>query len=235
MAIAHVRSGSGTGSSATPQVVLAASPASDNLLVAYVTTPSGFLLATNTPSTGWTGLTALSNNDIARVFYKIAGAGESTTQSPITITSASWTCTIAEYSGVDTTTPLDVSNQQNSPAASKFSPSVDPVDAVERLFIGCAFSDGARTYSAQAFSNGSGTVDVRASPLTGTTTAGESQTYWDRIEASSASGTYAATCTCSAADGGGAHIAVFAAVVVATAVPPAGYRVLQAVKRASYY
>lgn len=218
MAITRVREATGTGSSTTPQVVFASAPSAGDLIVVMT---SFAVVASGTTNSGWTDWTGASlfSTDVGAPYYKVAGAGESATQNPSTlVSSTSWTCVGRIYSGADQSAPLEVADLVASTTTSKASSAVDPANSVERLFVGVAFSDGARTYSAHSFTGG-GTVNVAGSPSTGTTNSGESCTMWDIIQTSGA-GTYAATVTCSAADGGGCGIGIFKAAAAATKAPP---------------
>lgn len=161
MAIAHVRSGTGSADNATVSVTLGAAPAEGNLLVAMVSFPSGAetLAATGT----WTELTRVDPADKSALYWKVAGAGESATQSPALASDAkTWVCAMAEYSGCATTTPLEAETATSDADATKTTTGTcDPTDGVERLIVVGAASDGNRTFSAQKV-NGSTTGDRKS-------------------------------------------------------------------------
>lgn len=209
MSFTRVRDGthvSSTGTNVT--VTFAAAPADGNLLVAMVGSASAQAVAA-----GWNALTAITNGDVSCLYWKIAGAGESASQICCTVGSnTSRTAGMAEYSttnGWNVTQP-EVSTQNTDNNAAKVTTgSCDPTDSVERLVIGGLGSDGARTYTTQQV-NGSATgVTEVNTGARGTTAGGESFDMWEAFVASTAAGSYTAGATASAADTGGAHIAIF--------------------------
>jgi hypothetical protein len=92
--------------STAPSVTMGTAPVNGNLLVAFVFGSS----STPTANTGWTLQTAFSQGSGFWYFYmftKVAGAGESTTQSPVTAGSSGyWTVGIYEIDGQNATTPV---------------------------------------------------------------------------------------------------------------------------------
>lgn len=198
-----------SGTSATAITgTLPAAPTEGNLLVAMVDCAGA---VTPTVTSDWNKLTQIQSTDTGVMFWKKVPAADTALQ---TLTSAgtgsSWGVVIQEFAGVDPTTQLLVSDNQASTTTSKASPSVSPTAGkVNALIVGGAFSDGARTWSTSAFTGSNvGTVTNAGTGSRGTTTAGESATLWYAV-VSSTTGSYTSTITCSAADGGGAAVAVF--------------------------
>lgn len=129
MAIAHVQSKGAVGTNTVPTVVLTAAPTSGNLLVVVGISGTTTLL---TMAAGWTpvdaGQTGGSGGTTRaiRAWYKIA-AGESATIAAAANPGGTWGFVCAEYSGVDTTTPLiGGASQQNVSSTSQPTPSVTP-------------------------------------------------------------------------------------------------------------
>src|SRR5688572_22391070 len=147
MTFAHVQTPSGSGSGATTaSATFSPAPTNGNFLIAFVmlgNTSGGF-----TAASGWTKIDGPNTQQAA--FYKIAGAGESTSQSPCTwVTSRDWRCSIGEYSGADPYAPiakygwvLDTSTPQDLSA-------IDPPDSINTAMIGVATNDANRSYTSQ--------------------------------------------------------------------------------------
>src|SRR5688500_14854507 len=150
--MAFVRAGTGSGASADPAVTLAAAPAQGNVLVAWVASASSSL-DTDTPASGWSALTGNENIDTSRLFYKVCGAGESATQQPVVLTTSNrWIMTLVEYSGINTTTPIDVSSIINQTTTSRASTAVNPTDGIAATLIGVTWIDGStRTFTSPNF------------------------------------------------------------------------------------
>lgn len=220
-----------SGVSATAiAATLPSAPTAGNLLVAMVDCAG---LVTPTATGAWNKLTQVQSTDTGCMFWKLVPASDTALQ---TLTSAgtgsSWAVVIQEFTGVDPTTQLLIENDQASTTTAKASPSVSPAAGLANaLLVGGAFSDGSRSYSAQAFTGSNvGAVAVAGSPTTGATTTGESCSLWYAV-VSSTTGAYAATATCSAADGGGCAVALFRP--AAPLLPLGDRRYLTAVRRAA--
>lgn len=109
---------SGTSAAASVAATYASTPTQNNLLVAAVWAN---VLTTNTTITGWTlavesvtGSTA-ANGSVA-LFYKVAGAGESTTVTANATGASVMRSQIYEYSGVATSSLTDGTSSANSGA-----------------------------------------------------------------------------------------------------------------------
>lgn len=221
MSFTRVRDGTHVSSTATNvAVTFAAAPAQGNLLVAMVESASAQAVAA-----GWNALTAITNGDVSCMYWKLCGAGESTSQICCTVTSnTSRVAVIAEYStpnGWNSTQPEVSTQNADNNAAKVITGACNPADGVERLVIGGIGSDGARTYTTQQV-NGSavGVTDVNTGAR-GTTAGGESVDMFEAFVASTVSGNYTAGATASAADTGGMHIGIFQPVTpAATKAPP---------------
>lgn len=105
-AITRVQEISNTGQSTTPSATFSGASTSGNLLVAVIEcNPSGYPITT---PTGWTA--AVNNNNgngnPIYIFYK-ANASATTTVSTTISASTRWIMFIAEYSGCQTSSPLD--------------------------------------------------------------------------------------------------------------------------------
>lgn len=207
-----------SGTSATAiTVTLPAAPTDGNLLVAMVSCAGS---VTPTATGAWNKLTQIQSTDTGAIFWKLVPASDTAAQ---TLTSAgtgsSWAVVVQEFGGVDPTTQLLVQNNQASTTTSKASPSISPTAGkVNALIVGGGFTDGAsRTWSSQAFTGSFlGSVTVLATPNRGTGTGGENCNMWFAL-ISSTTGSYTATATCSAADGGGCAVAIFNPVAAAPA------------------
>src|SRR4051812_16549567 len=101
MADARVQSGSANGSSTGPSLTLGGAPAQGNILVAGVVTD---VARTQTPAAGWNQIAGNGNHS---AYWKQAGAGESASQAPCTLSaSTNWAIVMAEYSGQVASSPL---------------------------------------------------------------------------------------------------------------------------------
>lgn len=97
--VVQSRSGVSGGSGAKPGATLLKAPTSGNLLIAIC----DFIDTGGAPSadTGWTLDTSHDNGTFySAVYYKYAGAGESTSQTPDGTSRTNWNCVIQEISGV---------------------------------------------------------------------------------------------------------------------------------------
>lgn len=97
---------SAVSTAASGSVTLGAAPTNGNLLVAICFNPS-----TGSPGTGWTSQAAnTSGTDFAFIATKVAGAGESATQSPISGSPSSAGIVIWEIHGQNATAPIVLSS-----------------------------------------------------------------------------------------------------------------------------
>jgi hypothetical protein len=132
VSIAPVQGGTNSATSSTSVTFTAGvAPTQGDLLVAYVGSSQ-----TTTAATGWNKLTtATSGSTNGAIFWKVAGASESTSQTVATCASATWNEVWEEYSGVVTSSPVDVENGAGVSASSTpvLTPSVTPTASVERL------------------------------------------------------------------------------------------------------
>ena len=103
-------------------------PTSGNLLVAFVATSS----STAPTISGWTGLTTSSTGGATsrsvRILYKISN-GTETTVTTNSINTLKFIA-VSEYSGIDTTTPVDVENSNLTPTGTTThtSPTISPTN-----------------------------------------------------------------------------------------------------------
>lgn len=145
MAAAYVQSKTAKGSSAAPAATFTSAPTQGNLLVAAAMAMSTTVITMT--STGWTALTSATGGTggstrAVRMFYKVAGAGES---SIVTMASgnAAWAIVIGEYSGL-AATPLNVENAQvNASSNPATTPSVTPTGTGPGLFVAAMFDNSA--------------------------------------------------------------------------------------------
>ena len=216
MAIAFVQAKAINGSSTAPAVTLDAAPTNGNLLVCFIGV--GAAQATMT-ITGWTPGTLISGGSggsarAGRMFYKIA-SGDSATVTGALASSNEWVITVAEYSGVDATTPLLVELSQLNISGVNTTPSVTPTGGLAAV-VCCGLGVHVNTvsYSAEAISGtGIGTVTER------TDTAGASTFSACSFDGftSSTSGAYQGSGTPSAAGVGVGAVMVFRAAAAAAA------------------
>lgn len=207
VATTNVIATSGTDANAISGT-LPAAPSQGNLLVAMVDCAGA---VTPVATGAWTKLTQIQSTDTGALFWKIVPAADTAAQTLTSSgTGSSWGVVIQEFAGNGVLAPTQ--NNQASTGTSKASPSITPTAGlVGALIVGGAFSDGARTYSNSAFTgSNTGAVTNAGTGSRGTATAGESCTLW-YATISTVSGNYTSTITCSAADGGGCAVAVFAA------------------------
>lgn len=141
------------------------------------------------------------------MFYKVAGAGESSTVNATSVGTAAWGMAVAEYSGLSAT-PLNVENAQaNASSTSQPSPSVTP-SAGGGLAVACAFArSSALTFSGETIS---GTANERED-VAGTNV---SLAIYDQTIATF-SGSYAGAATATGSAVGGGGIAIFNAAAAA--------------------
>jgi hypothetical protein len=111
-----------------------ATPVADNLLVAIVGASTNSTIYT---PTGWSTAINQSGTPGQAIFYKIAGSGESRT---VTVTVSDSLSVLGlqiyEYSGIDTSSPLDQTNSSTGTSTSPSSGSVTTTQANELLIVG---------------------------------------------------------------------------------------------------
>lgn len=207
MAIAFVQATSATTTGASITGTFTTAPTNGNLIVAYVAQQS---TNTWTAQSGWTQLTKPFSGDEGAIFYKYAGASETTAQTPCTTSTGTrrWVIHLAEYSGVDSAI-APTENAATDVNATKTSPTITPTSGKGALLIGGAFSTGqATTFSAEAVGGSSTGVTERGDLSGGSSANGTSAALWDML-ISTTSGTYSTTVTASIAESGGIGIAIF--------------------------
>lgn len=205
---ARVQAKGAGGSSAAPSVTLDAAPAQGNVLVAFVFSTS----TTAITGSGWTlgtsqGTGTGGSTRAGRMLWKIAGAGESATQT-LAAGNASWAMVLAEYSGIDTTTPLNV---QNSTAPASSSTLTTPTVTTTANSNGgvVVAAGGVRTvatYSAETVNSSATGVSeaAEAAPASAASSA-----VWDLFVSNLTATTYSGAATASAAAVQVTAIAVF--------------------------
>jgi hypothetical protein len=78
---------------------------------------------------GWTLVDeqTFNTDDVLAVYWRVTGAADPTSWAFTLSTTMRWACINLEFSGVNTTTPIDVSDTQaNASSASVVAPSIDP-------------------------------------------------------------------------------------------------------------
>ncbi len=114
------------------QITLGSAPINGNLLIAMtVNTPA------TTPGSGWTLLASnTSGTDDGYIYYKVAGAGESTTQAPLAANEAPGCMVIWEINGQAATWLVQVAMEaEQVTSVYAFSPVMGPLDQ-KLLFLG---------------------------------------------------------------------------------------------------
>lgn len=206
MAWARVQgSGAASGTGTTATVTLSATPTSGNLLVAWV------FFKTSTGATGPAGWTGLGNQSDAGVgaqtsgelWYKVAGASESTSYSWTLPSSVVWIAGIEEWSGGHAT-PLDVETSGRNSTTTSFTTgtAVNPTDNKEMLVVLGFGSRAAATWSGHAVGGASATERWDAQNTIGASLA----TYTFTTAAAT---TYQGTATASTSTTGVGAIAMF--------------------------
>src|SRR6266568_8345782 len=118
-----VQSASNATSSGPGAITITSAPTQNNVLLAWVLVAA---TAIPTAASGWTAVGSGAGGGTgqgvraSRWFWKVAGSGESTSQTPAATQSVAWAASIIEYSGVDTTTPVDVDSVQIVAGAATF-------------------------------------------------------------------------------------------------------------------
>jgi hypothetical protein len=198
-----------TGSGQTPAATFTSTPTAGNLLVA-VHSNNGTAAAI--VITGWNQLTnaqAGSTSDLRQIcmFWKISDGTETT----VTMSGASgngWQFTIAEYSGIASTSTLLVENSQtNASGATQATPTVTPTSGSAALLIFATNNSTAGTTWSTEQVNGSATGVTEREDAQNATTGGGHQL--SDLVISSTSGTYQGVATSSTTDVGAGAIAIF--------------------------
>ncbi len=147
-AITFVQTKNGNSNGATSvSATFDTAPTENNLLVAIVGNRDSSTAPT-TPS-GWSvAISETSNTPGQVVFYKIAGASESST---VTVsnygTSTNLGIHIYEYSGISTSSPLDQSNSANGNSATASTGSITTTYSDELLIAGLVSNDREASFS----------------------------------------------------------------------------------------
>lgn len=221
------RTTAGITNSATTQnsitFTLGSAPSDGDLLV--IAAVWGPLTVTDTLAGIWQAVDVrISNLDFSRLYYKVCGAGESTTQTVATL-SGGLASVILAGEGYQITngwhaTPLEATTQNIDDDATKTTTGTcDPTDSVERLIIGAAFSDGNRSFSAEKVNGSTTDVSERGDIGIGTANGGGTVALWDLLQASTASGNHTAEGVALAADNGAVFIAIFRPAATAQDAP----------------
>lgn len=205
MAIAFVRSATGTGTSANPAATLASAPAQDDLLIGFVSTQAANAI---NAANSYTKRTQIDSSRNGCLLDKIAGGSESATQQPATITSTTWGCAVLEYSGIDTASRLEVENAVSDTGSPKTSPAVNPTDSIDVLVIGAAFNGSSGAFSGELVNGSTTGVTER----TEQTVSAASQAVWDWI-GTTVSGNYTTETVVGSGTVGGCWIAIYKAAV----------------------
>lgn len=163
MAISRVQAHNSAASGTSASDTLTASPSEGNLLIAWVWSFAATEIVENTGT--WSQGTSVvagsgSTARASKMFWKIAGAGESATIT-CTVGSGNWRIDHIEYSnsnGWDLTNPRDVGDaQDNATVTPNFTPTVTPTQGIEALVVlGMAVRAANATFSAEQV-NGSAT------------------------------------------------------------------------------
>lgn len=197
----------GTGTTATATVT---APTQGNLLFAIVTLTAGGVM---TASGTWNKLNETTNasGNRSAVFYKVAGAGESTSQAICTWgVSSGWAISYCTASGNHQSAPLDVSGANNdnlSPIT--LTAAVNPVDSVERLLVGAAAIDTRTgTFSTEKF-NGSTTGVTQLITSAHATNAIKNDLF-SAIDTNTAAGNYTSEAAATGLTAGTIFLAIFA-------------------------
>lgn len=231
MTLIRVQTGAGGAVGGTASATFGAVPTVGDLGIIGVTlTANNVMTATN----GWTQLTpAIQGAHRIALFWKIFVSGDtaSATSNICTFTSTTWG-TEGDTWNASSGWPANPVNVENSQAiastASYTTPSVTVTVTGRESVVVTLYSSNvttSRTWSAEAVSGSNvGTItEVFDS---------NALTYDDGV-ISSATGSYQGSATLSTAGLGSDAIAIFTP--NAGGLPPAGYRALQAVKRAAYW
>lgn len=213
MSIGFVQKKSNTGLGTTVSAVMDAAPTEDNILVAMVAIVG---VVTTTAQSGWTRLTEVKSTNTGALYWKVAGTGESTTQTPVVSTAgptSDWIVFIAEYRGINEIVPLDVETGNSDGDSTKTTTgSCDPTDSVERLIIGGAFSaDNSNGWSLEKVNGSSTNVTERDVAAVIGDSGNISSVLFDKIETSTQSGNYTVEAEAPGTSNGGIFIAIIKA------------------------
>lgn len=216
---AFVQSKSASGLGTTGSVTLTNPATAGNLLVAFF---AGSDVGCDTATiTGWTALTGTgvtggnpSALRTSRMFYKKATGGEQTVTTSV-VTQMQRSLIVAEYSGVDATTQLDVENNVvTNSGTTHTTPTVTPASGVERLVIIATIARSAGLWSNELVNSSATGVNEREDTQSLNSTAQLSD-----LDVISTSGSYSGSADTSIANTGIAGIAIFSAAAAATQAP----------------
>jgi hypothetical protein len=208
--------------------VYGATPTQNNLLIAAANSDSDITMT----STGWSIAASIVAATGLYIYWKIAGAGESTTVTIGINVSDSGEMAIYEYSG-NTASPLDkTATASVSGVASCGTGTTATTAQADELLFAAVGKDSTATWNGLAWTNSFVTL---SGPIAGNGSPGAS-CLSTATRAVNATGAY--TTTASWTDGnwsGGGAIATFKASVAAATVFPKTVDLYQAVNRAGTY
>ena len=144
-------------------------PTEDNYLLMLVTYRSDRTVST--PPSGWTLVSHLADANagssvMGTYYYKVAGASESDPDVVLSSASTEFAALVFEFSGVDTTTPIDVavSTSANSFGSSKTSPDITTITDGAWWISGVVHDDSA---DAPWTGNATGVTSIHAGNVGG--------------------------------------------------------------------
>lgn len=181
MAIARVQTTKGSSiGGTTVSASWNATTTAGNLLVACVfITPNG----TITPPSGWSSCTALSTSSTVQIFYYTNAPAQNATGNFTYSTGAS-NIVLHEYSGCDTTSPLDQQATNNASSTTANTGTTGTTTLADEVCFGAVVSVGTANYSAPTNS---------FAIITTNKPSGSSMATVERIVSST--GTYTCSCT----------------------------------------
>jgi len=149
MAIAFVTAATANTGNNTAPTVARTSVTVGNVAFCAIAVAAGTL--SGVPS-GWTErkvTDAFNTDDLLYVYSRTTGAADPTSWAWTLSITARWTALSFEFSGVDTTTPVDVSSQQaNASSVNATAPTVDPNYLEDMLLYFAAWSNITSTLTA---------------------------------------------------------------------------------------
>lgn len=212
MSAAFVQSKSAGGNSTSAQAVFTGTPTQGNLLVAIVASASAGAMTMS--SSGWTvghqtnAGSGGSSRGIA-TWWKVAGVGESSTVT-VTVPNSAWAIAIAEYSGIDPSSTLNIDNTQaNASTQTQTTPTVTPSGSGNAVIVAGGMNRGltVNTWSTEQVNSSATGVNEREDVVS--VSPGCSICLYDKF-VTGLTGTYAGVATQSgAATVGGGGILIF--------------------------
>jgi hypothetical protein len=197
VSVARAQTDTDTGTGTAPTFTLPGAITAGNLLVAVVRYDHA--TGTITARSGWTKVAEAFSSRRTCLLYRVADGTESGSVTPCDFSaSAPWACQGIEYSGVWRAVPLDVEGAQADNDTSKTSPTLDPLDAAERLGVAYAMSNSGTSWSSRKVGGVAATTVVNGSLLT----------VWERIFTTDAA-TVDAEVTASVSANGTCGLALF--------------------------